>query len=172
MGAKPCQEVHFCLFIKQSKAKRQLSHNKTKNHRRAHHCRVVMHKAHSSMVLNEQAGPVIPFGAIPAHQKLQREITPAAPPLGTARQSVGKPLAQAGHKNAAGTRPKPPPRTPAAPSATRSRTASSGKHWRRSAPLPTGTRAQKSPGHGLGAFARQGAGAGYNSNSMMAGVTW
>ena len=135
LGAKPCRKVRFCLFIKQSKAKRQLSHDKTKSRRRAHHCRVVMHKAHNSMVLNEQAGPVIPLGAIPAHQKLQREITPAAPPLGTARQSVGKPLAQAGHKNAAGTRPKPPPRTPqAAPSATRSRTASSGKHWRRSAP--------------------------------------
>ena len=51
-------------------------------------------------------------------------------------------------------------------------TASNGKHWRRSPPLPTGTWAQKSPGHGLGAFAGQGAGAGYNSNSMMAGVTW
>ena len=39
-------------------------------------------------------------------------------------------------------------------------TASNGKHWRRSPPLPTGTWAQKSPGHGLGAFAGQGQGQG------------
>ena len=48
------------------------------------------------MGMNEQAGPVIPFGAIPAHQKPQREINPTAPPMGTARQAVGQPLAQVG----------------------------------------------------------------------------
>ena len=61
------------------------------------------------MGMNEQAGPVIPFGAIPAHQKLQREINPTAPPLGTARQAVGQPLAQVGRKSTAGPGRRPPP---------------------------------------------------------------
>ena len=59
--------------------------------------------------MNEQAGPVIPLGAIPAHQKPQREINPTAPPMGTARQAVGQPLAQVGHKSTAGPGRRPPP---------------------------------------------------------------
>ena len=74
--------------------------------------------------MNEQAGPVIPFGAVPAYQKLQREINPTAPPMGTARQAVGQPLAQVGHKSTAGPGRWPPPGT--APKATSPSTSTGG----------------------------------------------